>query len=143
MMQGTDMQQISDLTTLLGNLSPVLLDGTYVFCSVVGARYGDHAELAPMVTVQEGEGLTLVLKQEQADRAKLAYDGCFRCITLTVFSDLQAVGLTAAVAARLAERGISANVVAGYHHDHVMVPEKRAGEALELLSAFSTGPKSR
>ncbi len=33
-------------------------------------------------------------------------------ITLTVYSDLEAVGLTAAVAGALADRGISCNVVA-------------------------------
>ena len=126
MLQGTDMQKITELTTLLENLSPVLLDRAYVFCSMPGARYGEYADLDPLVSVLEDEGLTLLLEQEQADKAGLEYDGCFRRITLTVYSDLQAVGLTAAVAARLAERGISANIVAGCHHDHV-IDEEAAG----------------
>ena len=37
-------------------------------------------------------------------------------------SALDAVGLTAAFAAALAEHGISANVVSGYYHDHLLVP---------------------
>lgn len=48
-------------------------------------------------------------------------------------SSLEAVGLTAAVAARLAEPGISANVVAGFFHDHVFVPWARREEAVEAL----------
>ena len=48
-------------------------------------------------------------------------------------SSLAAVGLTAAVAAALTEVGISANVVAAFHHDHVFVPLGRAAEALTCL----------
>ncbi len=40
----------------------------------------------------------------------------------TVHSSLAAVGLTARVAGALAERGISANLIAASHHDHVFVP---------------------
>ncbi len=43
-------------------------------------------------------------------------------ITLTVHSDLQAVGLTAAFAAALAQADIPCNVVAGAYHDHLFVP---------------------
>ena len=55
----------------------------------------------------------------------------FRRITLGVRSSLEAVGLTAAVAAALTDAGISANVVAAFHHDHVFVPADRAEAALD------------
>lgn len=58
-------------------------------------------------------------------------------ITLGVHPSLAAVGLTARVAAALAERGIAANVIAGYHHDHVFVPWARRDEAMRALSALS------
>jgi SAM-dependent methyltransferase len=57
------------------------------------------------------------------------------CLTLTVPSALDGVGLTAAVAAALAARGIPANVVAALRHDHVFVPEAMAGAALDALHA--------
>ena len=44
-------------------------------------------------------------------------------------SALEAVGLTAAVATALAAAGIPANVLAGYSHDHLLVPEDRADDA--------------
>ncbi len=50
---------------------------------------------------------------------------------------LSAVGLTAVFAGALAAAGISANVVAGFHHDHVFVPLALADEALGVLSARS------
>ena len=37
----------------------------------------------------------------------------------------------------MAEHGISANVAAAYHHDHVFVPESRAEEALAALRALA------
>ena len=49
-------------------------------------------------------------------------------------SSLEAVGLTAAVAGALAAEGISANVVAAFHHDHVFVPAGRAAEAMACLA---------
>lgn len=54
-------------------------------------------------------------------------------ITLTVSSDLAAVGLTAAVARALTDAGISCNVVAAAHHDHLFVPVERAGDAIAAL----------
>lgn len=54
-------------------------------------------------------------------------------ITLRVHSALEAVGLTAAVAQELATAGLSCNVVAGFHHDHLFVPHGRAQEAVALL----------
>ena len=85
----------------------------------------------------EQEGLTLVLSKESADQEGLSYQGCFRCISLQVHSSLQAIGLTAAVASELASHGISANVIAAHHHDHVFVPSRDAEEALRLLEAMS------
>ena len=61
-----------------------------------------------------------------------------RCIRLGAHSSLAAVGLTAAVSGRLAERGISANVIAAYHHDYVFVPADRAEEALAALGELYT-----
>ncbi len=58
-------------------------------------------------------------------------------ISLTLHSDLAAVGLTAAFAAALAAAGISANVVAGFYHDHIFVPWERRGDAMEALHALS------
>ncbi len=123
-----------DLDRMLADLKPSLLPGEFVFCSLPGAHYGDYAGLAPLASVIEPEGLSLVLPREAADRAGMAYDSTHRCISLGVHSSLEAVGLTAAVAARLAARGISANVIAGCFHDHVLVPVERADDALAALS---------
>jgi hypothetical protein len=69
-------------------------------------------------------------------------------LTLDVHSSLLAVGLTAAVSTALARAGIPANMIAGFHHDHILVPEDRADEAVSCLRrlaqespARASGPK--
>ncbi|HWX02341.1 ACT domain-containing protein [Collimonas sp.] len=131
------MSAITDLDTLLGSMSPCAGDGRFVFCCIAEGRYGMHAELAPVASFQEQEGLTLVLPQQAAERAGLAYEGVFAMITLNVHSSLAAVGLTAAVAAELTKAGISANVLAACFHDHIFVPAARAAEALAALNALA------
>ncbi|MEZ5572105.1 MAG: ACT domain-containing protein [Halioglobus sp.] len=124
-----------DLDKMLLSLAPELLEGEYVFCTVENARYGDNLHLVPMAAIVEREGLTLVIPRLKADEHSIHYESVFRCITLNVHSSLDAVGLTATVATRLAERGISANVIAGYFHDHIFVPLAQAENALAVLGA--------
>jgi uncharacterized protein len=52
-----------------------------------------------------------------------------------VQSSLEAVGLTAAFAATLGANDIPCNVLAGYHHDHILVPVDKAQRAIDALTA--------
>ncbi|GGX83898.1 ACT domain-containing protein [Streptomyces minutiscleroticus] len=121
----------SDLRRLLAGMRPELNAGRYVFTTVDGGAV--PPDVTPLVTVAEREGLTLVLPQREADTAGMAYDYVAGWITLRVHSALEAVGLTAAVARELADAGLSCNVVAGFHHDHLFVPYERAARAVAVL----------
>ena len=127
------MPGLSDLDALLAHLDPSLDERDHVFVTIEGARYGALEDLQPLAAFAEDEGLTLVLERGRAESAGLAFEGVMRRITLSVMSSLEAVGLTAAVAGALAEAGISANVVAAFHHDHVFVPAGDADRAVEVL----------
>ena len=133
----------TNLTQLLLSMSPILVDDEYVFCSIQAHENGtwsnqkDYSELSPIATFQESEGLTLVVTRDNADKASLPYDSTFRCITLAVHSSLEAVGLTAAVATKLADKGISANVIAAYYHDHIFIQAAKADLAMVALAEFS------
>ncbi|MEU8773723.1 ACT domain-containing protein [Streptomyces sp. NPDC048606] len=125
-----------DLRKLLSGMRPELNDGSYVFCTLpAGAPL--PTGLDPVATVLEAEGRTLVLRREEADAAGLAYAYTAGWITLRVHSALDAVGLTGAFAAELAAHGLSCNVIAGYHHDHLFVPEERAAEAVAVLERLA------
>ena len=124
-----------NLDILIASMEPVARDGRFVFVTVDEST---ATHLASQIVVRESEGVTVVLPQAAADEQGLTYDFVAGWITLQVHSALDAVGLTAAFATALAEHGISANVVAGYHHDHVLVPIndlERAIAALEQLAA--------
>ncbi|MEZ9329539.1 ACT domain-containing protein [Vibrio breoganii] len=130
------MSGIKELDQLLKSMKPHLVDGEFVFCTVEG-KLSDYVELDPVGTFIEPEGLTLVLERSVAEQHQLSFDGAFRMITLTVHSSLEAVGLTAAVSTKLAEKGISANVIAAYYHDHIFVQVAKADLALQALNEFS------
>lgn len=125
----------SDLRTLLSDLRPELHPGRYVFATVPDGVV--PAGAVPVVTVSEAEGLTLVLPETEAVAAGLSHSYPAGWITLRVHSALDAVGLTAAVSLALTDAGISCNVVAGFHHDHLFVPHGRAAEAVAVLETLA------
>jgi hypothetical protein len=127
-------EPVSDLAELLRTLRPVLNDGTYVFA--VLPHDADSSALEPLATFRENEGVTVVVEEERARLAGLRVLFRAAWITLTVHSDLQAVGLTAAVAGALTRANISCNIIAAAHHDHVFVPAESARAAVEALQAL-------
>ena len=119
-------------------MSPELNPQEYVFTTFADAQYGNHSELQPLAAMQEEEGLTLIVPRVLADEQQLSYEGVFKCITLKVHSSLAAVGLTAAFSRVLTDHDISANVIAGFYHDHIFVPPDRADEAMQALRSLSS-----
>ena len=125
----------TDITVLVRSLNPGVRHGEFVYVVVDDA----HADtLDYEARVHEVEGVSLVMRREDADAAGLPYDFVAAWITLAVHSSLAAVGLTAALTTALAERRISCNVIAGYHHDHLLVPLHRADDALVVLRKLSS-----
>jgi hypothetical protein len=122
---------INDLNTLLASMSPELQPGVYVYASVPFSA--DLGDIVPLATFREREGLTVIVKEGEAQRAGI--EPLFRAawIMLTVHSDLQAVGLTAAFATALGKANVSCNVVAAAYHDHIFVPIESAGTAMVAL----------
>jgi uncharacterized protein len=117
----------TDLTILLRTMEPMLYPEPYGFAVREGVL-----PFQPFATVAEKEGLTVV-----APLAVLGQGEAWARISLTVHSDLLAVGLTAAFAAALGHEGISCNVIAGLHHDHLFVPWDRRFDAVAALEALS------
>ncbi len=115
-----------DLAVLLSGLDARRREGEFVFATT-------ERELPAEARIVEREGTTLVLRRADAEAAGLAFEAVFAWITLEVHSSLEAIGLTAAVSSVLADAGIPCNMLAGYYHDHLLVPSDRAEEALGLL----------
>lgn len=125
-----------DLARLLASLQVTARHGEFVFVS----RPAPDPGLAAIAeaSVREDEGVTYVLPRARADALRLAYDFRAAWLSLGVHSALDAVGLTAAVATALAHHGIPCNVLAGFHHDHLLVAAERREEALDVVSALAS-----
>jgi hypothetical protein len=120
-------------------MSPQLQPGQYVYCFLPeGASL--PSDCRPFALIHELEGQTVILPRPDADRLGWRYDYIAALITLTIQSDLTAVGMTAAVARVLAQAGISCNVVAAFYHDHLLVPAGQASAAMAALQALSGSP---
>jgi hypothetical protein len=131
------MGGLENLHQLLSEMAPVLGPEEYVFANFPGANYADLGSLSPIASFRESEGLSLVIERSVAEMAQIPFDSVFRKISLQVHSSLDASGLTAVISNALAEKGISANMIAAYYHDHIFVPSVRAHEALDILNNLS------
>ncbi len=98
-----------------------------------GAWFG--AKQVPNVAMvfEEQEGTTVIGPADE----NTSKDNRWVWLELSVFSDLHAVGFMAAVAKALAEADVPSNAVAGFHHDHIFVPEDKAESAIAALEALS------
>jgi hypothetical protein len=128
----------TDLGRLLASLDPQL-DLREFGYAILPHDVSLPPGLRPFGLFREDEGLTVI-----ATAADLAASGIpaltgLARLTMMVHSSLEAVGMTAAMATALTRAGISANVVAAYHHDHIFVPWDRRDEAVAVLRSLAQG----
>ncbi|PTX51149.1 hypothetical protein IQ03_01865 [Gemmobacter caeni] len=124
----------TDLARLLAEMAPKPEGQDWGYAVVSGPL---PEGLDWFALVREAEGLTVIAPMVALRAAGFAAEGPMARITLTVHSALEAVGLTAAVSGTLAKAGISANMVAGFHHDHIFLPAKDAEKAMAVLRGLS------
>ena len=90
--------------------------------------------------VREKEGITAVFGEEAKGNLRLysekGFEGPFCLIKFCAATSLNATGITAAASGALAKEKIPANMLAGYHHDHVLVPYGMKEKALKVLAAL-------
>ncbi len=121
-----------DLKRLLAAMKPELSDEEYLFC-----HFPHDSKEVPVrdsfAIIREKEAITAILRTDHPAARTISGETTFKRITLNVHSSLEAVGLSAAVTSALAAEGISANVIAGFYHDHLFVPAGKSQRALLIL----------
>lgn len=130
---------MTKLHELLAQLEPVRQLKTYAFCIL------SIDQTVPASTIgwfREAEGITIILPLNDALGQGLQVVFQAAWITLTVHSALNAVGLTAAVSTALTQAGISCNMVAAAHHDHLFVPIDQADQAMDVLKQLQQGART-
>ena len=125
------MARVSDAAAMIAGMDPEPGEGTWVFCTDPPEPLLAQAR----ATIREAEGLSALVPEAAARAHGLDVSQPMRRISLRFASDLEGVGLTAAVAGALAAEGIACNMTAGHHHDHAFVPARDAGRALAVLRA--------
>tara|TARA_B100000287_G_scaffold432926_1_gene493400 strand:+ start:1051 stop:1452 length:402 start_codon:yes stop_codon:yes gene_type:complete len=115
-------------------LNPELLEEEFVFCSHENSMYGAFKEMQPIASIQEKEGLTLVIPKKIADKNNISYESSYKCISIGLVTSLEGYGLTAIISKSLNQNQISANIFAGKYHDHIFVPSSKADQALLILN---------
>lgn len=125
----------ADLERLLRGLSVRRRDGVYCFVSGEWPVLDTEAH----AIILEPEGHTYVVTVDDARRAGAPVEFEAAWLTLQVHSSLEAVGLTAAFSRALADLDIACNVLAGYYHDHVLVPVDRSDEAIAAIRRLGAG----
>jgi hypothetical protein len=133
---------VRDTKGMLAGMTPTVSAGEFVFCTTVEEEQEGRALAVALAWFREAEGVSLILGRE--DAAALGFDCAvpMRRIILEVYSSLEGVGLTAAVASALSRAGIACNMVAAFHHDHVFVPSDKADSAMEILTALQAAASS-
>lgn len=117
-------------------MKPKLDKRNFVFCTIKKEKVRG-LKIKPLLIFEEKEGTTLIITKKEAVNNKLSYENVWSLITLTVHSDLNAVGFLAAITAKLAEKEISVNAVSAYYHDHLFVRKEKAAETLKLIKKLS------
>lgn len=124
-------EPLVDLDDILSSLVITRRDGVFVVCSLDEVPDADVEAV-----VIEDEGITVVLPLEQAQELRVSWGFEAAWLTIDVRTALDGVGLTAVLSRALADVGLSCNVLAGYHHDHLLVPAAHADEAIATLETL-------
>lgn len=123
-----------DLNAILADLSVTRRPGVFAFVSL-----SEPVEMDDRIhaVVREAGSVTVVTTIEVARERGWEWEFEAAWLTLEVHSALEAVGLTAAVAEALATEAIPCNVLAGYYHDHLLVPVERADDAIRAITRLA------
>lgn len=124
------------LPNILAHLDVDVRPGTF---AVITRRAPDAAcDAVAEARITEVEGITYVVPEAFARDRGDPPEFVAAWLSLRVHSALNAVGVTAAVSGVLADHGIACNVIAGFHHDHLLVPAARCDAAIAAIRSLRT-----
>ena len=128
----------TDLSKMLESISVTTRPDDYVVVAL--APTDDIPTIGDGVAaiIDEGEGPTVIATIKRAAYEGWPHDFVAAWLTIDVHSALEAVGLTATFSRQLGRAGIPCNVIAGFYHDHILVPVDKTDAAVEVIEALAT-----
>ncbi|KAL9598635.1 MAG: hypothetical protein Q9219_004381 [cf. Caloplaca sp. 3 TL-2023] len=133
----------ASLSKLLAKLRLSVHPDTFVFLTFPPNGPQPPASLARQMSFHESEGFTVVSSLQSAKEHHLTHAFPSRMITCEVHSSLEAVGFMAALTGKLTERGIGANPISGFYHDHLFVPAESVEKAVNALKELADEAATR
>lgn len=127
----------TNLQETLNSIKVTCDEVRYAFASIADEGLVEREAL--LATFRENGKLAIIAPREYLDSKGIENEGPYAKLTIAVHTSLELVGLTAVMATKLAEHGISANVVAAFYHDHVFVQHDRRDEAIRWLESLRSG----
>ncbi|TFH07182.1 MAG: hypothetical protein E4H14_09090, partial [Candidatus Thorarchaeota archaeon] len=85
-----------ELSYLLKNMEPAHVPGSYIFATVSEETL-ETLGANPLLVFREKEAITVILRREIAEANSISFESVWSLISLTVHSDLEAVGLLAKI----------------------------------------------
>ncbi len=126
----------TDLAAMLQSISVSVRPDHYVVVTLPPGIEPPIVGPEIAAVILEDEGATVIATARRAAREQWPHDFVASWLTIDVHSALEAVGLTAAFSRQLGRAGIPCNVIAGFYHDHILVPVDKTEAAVEVIEAL-------
>ena len=124
----------TNLAKMLESLTVTVRPDPYVLVALPGDVTPPPIGEGVAAVIQEAEGPTVIATMSRAAHEEWPHDFVASWLTLDIHSALEAVGLTATFSRQLGRAGIPCNVIAGFRHDHILVPIDRVDDAIAALA---------
>jgi hypothetical protein len=128
------MSGSTDLKQTLKSLKVSCDDIQYSFTSIKDESKVSREKV--LATFHENGQLAVIAPKDYLDELGIENEGPYAKLTIEVHTSLELVGLSAVMATKLADNGISANVVSAFYHDHVFVQYQFREKAIRLLESL-------
>ncbi len=132
------MRGETDLAKMLQTISVTVRPDDYVVVALDPTADVPQLGDGVAAVIEEAEGPTVIATMTRAAYEGWPHDFVAAWLTIDVHSALEAVGLTAAFSRQLGRAGIPCNVIAGFHHDHILVPHDKSDAAVEVIEALAS-----
>lgn len=131
------MSEIIDLSYLIKNMKPTMLEGEYVFCEINKNGY-DVFELDPVSVLSIGNNYTLIIPKQKAVERKIEFKTIFNMLSLSVKDNNEDGEFIAVIAGVFADQCIPAKFISAIGTHYLFVPTNKTKEAMQLLFDLTT-----
>lgn len=126
----------TDLSEILASITVSVRPDDYVIVALPSTTPPPPLGDGVAALITEAEGTTVVSTFSRAAHEEWPYDFVASWLTIDIHSALESIGLTATFSRQLGRAGIPCNVLAGFFHDHILVPHDKRDAAVEVIEAL-------